>query len=361
MKQYQPTYMHEFHCIADRCRDSCCIGWEISIDDQTAASYDKIGGSFGNRLKAAMTKDSPRCFYTDEHERCPFLNEKNLCDIIMEMGEQSLCQICTDHPRFYNWYPDRKECGLGLCCEEAARLILTQPMILSESEIPSETAGTFDLQLLECLRNARDIIILQLQDKTQPLYLQLSRLVIFTHNLQLGADNGDLTLPEWKYTATDSPCTPWNASELPEFLSSLEAMDKNWHPYLQDCIKHMPEIQNELETFRRQFPQCENYLRNIAVYFIWRYFTNGAAEGEFLSYSKLTAAAVVLCECFFCYDWLQGMAPEIQHCADLTKQFSKEIEYAEENLNALLDATYTLPTLETISFAKALHALHQYK
>lgn len=357
MKQYQPTYMRDFHCIAHRCKDNCCIGWEITVDAQTAARYDAVGGSFGERLRAAMTKDSPRCFRTDERERCPFLNERNLCDIILEMGERALCQICTDHPRFYNWYPDRKECGLGLCCEEAARLILTQPMTLSESEISPETADAFDPQLLDCLRSAREIIILQLQDTTQPLYHQLSRLVIFTDKLQSRADNGNLTLPDWESAPAAAACPPRNAAELPEFLCTLESMDKGWHPYLQDCIRHLPEIHNGLPAFRRQFPEAEGYLRNIAVYFIWRYFVNGAAEGEFLSYSKLAAAAVLLCECFFCFGWLQGITPDIRHCAGWAKQLSKEIEYAEENLNALLDATYSLPCLETHSLSEALYAM----
>ena len=31
-----PFYYKEFHCIADACKDSCCIGWEIDIDEETA-------------------------------------------------------------------------------------------------------------------------------------------------------------------------------------------------------------------------------------------------------------------------------------------------------------------------------------
>lgn len=356
MKQYQPTYMQAFHCIAHHCRDSCCIGWEIAIDAQTADCYDAVGGSFGKRLQAAMTTGSPRCFRTDAQERCPFLNAHNLCDIILEMGEAALCRICTEHPRFYNWYPDRKECGLGLCCEEAARLILSQPMELQVTEIPDETAEDFDLSLLACLRTARNEIVSELQNTAKPLYHQLSRLVLLAHRLQSGADNGDLTLPKWENPPASAAVSPWNAAELLQFLCTLEPMNQSWHPYLQECLRHLPQIQTELPVFRRRFPHTQDYLRNIAVYFIWRYFANGAAQGEFLSYSKLTAAAVFLCEVFFCYAWLQGSVPALQACADLAKQLSKEIEYSEENLNALLDAAYDLPCLETTSLAAALYA-----
>ena len=32
-----PDFYRDFHCIADRCSDSCCIGWEIDIDPDTLA------------------------------------------------------------------------------------------------------------------------------------------------------------------------------------------------------------------------------------------------------------------------------------------------------------------------------------
>ena len=28
-----PTFYRDFKCIANRCTDSCCIGWEIDIDE----------------------------------------------------------------------------------------------------------------------------------------------------------------------------------------------------------------------------------------------------------------------------------------------------------------------------------------
>ena len=41
------------------------------------------------------------------------------------MGEDRLCDICREHPRFYNWFGDYTEVGLGLCCEEAERLLFS--------------------------------------------------------------------------------------------------------------------------------------------------------------------------------------------------------------------------------------------
>ena len=126
-----PWYYKEFQCIASACSDSCCIGWEIDIDEETWEKYHKVDGDFGKRLQENIQTfqegdGNCHCFSMDESQRCPFLNEKNLCDIIINLGEEYLGQICTDHPRYYDWFLDGKECGIGLCCEEAARLILQE-------------------------------------------------------------------------------------------------------------------------------------------------------------------------------------------------------------------------------------------
>ena len=137
----RPTYYDKFKCTADKCSDSCCIGWEIDIDSTTADYYLRVGGAFGERLRNCISSGS---FVLGENERCPFLNGRNLCDIYTTLGEEHLCQICSDHPRFYEWFGAIKEGGLGLCCEAAAQLILTEDFALTESVIdePEEETPT---------------------------------------------------------------------------------------------------------------------------------------------------------------------------------------------------------------------------
>ena len=50
MQNAYPDYYPLFHCIADRCRHNCCIGWEIDVDGDSLAAYDQIGGEMGERL-----------------------------------------------------------------------------------------------------------------------------------------------------------------------------------------------------------------------------------------------------------------------------------------------------------------------
>lgn len=129
----KPSYCGSFQCIASRCRDNCCIGWEIDIDEETDQFYRTVKGEFGKRLEDGISREgTPHFRLRGEKERCAFLNSDNLCDIFIHLGEEHLCGICREHPRFYEWYeeipgvPDWTETGLGLCCEEAARLFVSE-------------------------------------------------------------------------------------------------------------------------------------------------------------------------------------------------------------------------------------------
>ena len=107
MKLTYPDYYLAFRCSASGCEDNCCIGWEIDIDERAYADYMARGGVFGQRLRGSIAQGEAPHFLLQE-ERCPFLNEQNLCDIILNLGESALCEICTQHPRFHEWFGDIK-------------------------------------------------------------------------------------------------------------------------------------------------------------------------------------------------------------------------------------------------------------
>ena len=125
---YVPDYYPEFHCIAEKCPHTCCAGWEIDIDPESLKKYQTMPGAVGDRLRRGMDREGETAFFhLDEKGRCPMLNEQNLCTLILNCGEEALCQICRDHPRFRNFLTGRVEMGLGLVCPEACRLILSRP------------------------------------------------------------------------------------------------------------------------------------------------------------------------------------------------------------------------------------------
>ena len=128
MKFIKPNFYDKFRCIASACSDTCCAGWEIDIDPDTRRFYESVQGEFGERLREQIDEmpEGVSCFRLGEGDRCPFLTDDNLCEIIIELGEKALCEICREHPRFYEQVGDRMEMGLGLCCEEACRLLFEE-------------------------------------------------------------------------------------------------------------------------------------------------------------------------------------------------------------------------------------------
>ena len=155
MNIYAPEYYASFRCVAGRCAHTCCAGWEIDIDAESLERYDQLSGAFGDRVRGCVSREDTPHFILTEDERCPLLTGDNLCELILREGEDALCQICRDHPRFRNYFSDRVEVGLGLVCEEAARLILSwpRPLRLVRLEGDGADSPTEDERWLFALRD----------------------------------------------------------------------------------------------------------------------------------------------------------------------------------------------------------------
>jgi lysine-N-methylase len=311
-----PTYYRDFRCIAGDCRDSCCKGWEIDIDEDTARYYAGVGGEFGERLRSSIHDGS---FLLTEDERCPFLNKSGLCDIYTELGGDKLCRICSDHPRYYEWFGSVKEGGVGLCCEAAAELIISRPFALCKDEVPDETAsGDYDEELFAMLLDAREEMFTVLADEKKPLCDCLCRLLDIASEMQLCID---MPFPD-------------NGEKVPAgkalrgafaLLSELEPIDEKWQPYIAECTERLscsPERSSGTDVF----------LRRLGSYFIFRYLLKAVFDGEVLSRAKFAVFSLIILDRLFC---LSGSsAPE--SCAETAKNYSKETEYCEENMEELL-------------------------
>ncbi len=42
-----PDFYPEFACIASRCGYSCCVGWEVDVDEDSLERYSGIPGALG--------------------------------------------------------------------------------------------------------------------------------------------------------------------------------------------------------------------------------------------------------------------------------------------------------------------------
>lgn len=121
-----PTFYHTFQCKANQCHHTCCQKWTIDVDEETAKLYQTLPTPLGEDLRKFMTIDDEGYYFmfSDKQPTCPLLREDGLCRVVLELGEDSLCDTCHMHPRFYKYIEDLELCGVGLSCEESVEKLL---------------------------------------------------------------------------------------------------------------------------------------------------------------------------------------------------------------------------------------------
>lgn len=312
MKIYAPHYYNDFKCIADRCIHSCCIGWEIDIDSDTLEFYKSIDGDFSKRLSEGISiSDGLACFALQgEQERCPFLNKDGLCDIIINLGEEALCQICSDHPRFRNYFSDRTEIGLGLCCEAAGELILGDcrrfELIPIYDDLNEEYSLSSDEKLLLEIRNKMFDII---QSRDTHIFDRLQRVMEL-----VGVRMKKKSNAQWA-----------------ELLLSLERLDDNWELYLN-------KLQGS-SIIAEEYPlslELQNYAERLALYFIYRHLPDAVDDGmlgERTAFAVLSVYIIIML-CLIYQNSNGSIA--LKDAAEIARLYSSEIEYCQENIDKLL-------------------------
>ena len=331
-----PNYYRDFKCTADKCSDNCCIGWEIDIDSETMKKYDSVTGEFKNKMQSGISTSGTPHFILDKDERCPFLNDKNLCEIFINLGESCLCQICTDHPRYYEWFGDIKEGGVGICCEEAAKLILTddKPFSYYETDIPDEDSDGCDEEFFEYLQCMREKIITHLNNKSLPLKKRLHNILVYANAMQGRYDDFDFTVYDISEAVNENTTADSTKEMISFFADSLEFM--GGENLFKPLCDNYTAVKAESEKFLLEYPQVYDYLENLAVYFIWRHFLKGVFEEEFYSKAAFAVISTVMCGLLF----MNSFSFDEQTAVRMSVYYSKQVEYSEENLERLYDAFY---------------------
>lgn len=333
-----PRYYGDFRCKADRCTDSCCIGWEIDIDKKSLERYEAVGGSFGNKLRKNISKQGTPHFILGENRRCPFLNGKNLCEMYIALGEESLCNICTDHPRYFEWFNRVKEGGVGMCCEAAAELILTSRENFSfcEMEVPEEEGCDCDEEFFSYLFTVRAKIIDFFQRREISLKDRLCSVVEYALRLQEKYDRFEFDIPDIE---RKSCCgDPAKNREFLSFFAGLESMEQS--ELFGGAFSDYPDIVKASTEFFEEFPEAYGYLEKAAVYFVWRHLLKSVFEGEFYSKVAFSVLSTCVTGILFVYSYMETGIFNIESAVRCCVYYSKEIEYSEENLNQIFDAFY---------------------
>ena len=307
MKVVVPSYYGKFRCIASACRHSCCVGWEIDVDEDTLEYYKTIKGRLGKRLKENISEEGCPHFVLGNDERCPFLNSENLCDIICELGEDSLCNICSDHPRFRSFFSDREEMGIGLCCEEAARIIvgeadkMTLTVLSDDGE--DDIADPIDTEFYR----VRDEMLAIVQNRQKPITERLSDLAELCGISEMPSEDDSISL-----------------------FRELEYMEQSIYGILSD---YTPDTDSATSL-----APFEDALEQLASYFIFRHMPasveNGNMRGTAFFCILSVKAIMLMCEKHLSKNGTLGLSD----IAEAARIYSAEIEYSEENTERLMNA-----------------------
>lgn len=338
MKTVAPDYYKRFVCTADKCRDNCCrVGWRIAIDDKTYESCkSREEDSFKRFCKDVKFDDDG---YFLEGGSCSMLRSDGLCEIALKYGEENLSYICRMHPRYINEYSDREEYGVGLACEEAARLIMTdeKPNIydIREDYLDSETDEPTE-KLIDLRKKLMDFVLEngRIEDK-------IAGMLRYTEKISPLIANGEYRQAKkapLEKIPIKSKRSNENIKELLEEFKNLEVLDEEW-------IKMLETI--EFEKNETKALEYDGELKRIFCYFLYRYFVLYSLNGDMLGAVKLAAVSVILLRELF-----SGKSQSERIC--IAHMYSKEIEYDDENIDSLLFDFFVNEVFETEEIIKML-------
>lgn len=162
----------KFKCIADKCKFTCCKGWDINIDTNTYNKWTKVNNDSEcllNNVKVKKCENKDMYFINKEnHEACPFLDKQGLCYVVKNHGEEYLSSTCHMFPRIENVFDNRKELSLSCSCPEVVEIIINMN---GKINIYSEDSTNFENDPLEL--KIREVLIDIIQQENLGLQYKL--------------------------------------------------------------------------------------------------------------------------------------------------------------------------------------------
>lgn len=316
----KPSFYDNFRCKADKCTDTCCAGWEIEIDDVSMRKYKELESAFGNRILDSIEDcDSQPCFKRHRDERCVFLDNNGLCDIYSELGESYLCDICREHPRFYDEYDGVVETGLGLCCEKVCEMLLENKFEIIydvEDDLIEEDVSV----LLFCRQHIFDI----LDDSAVPFKKRIADCLEYSENIQ------------YELFDIEADTFSFNKKIFSEFVldyyEKTEPINSGWTQLLVELKNNIKNIIDISENYAID----DSVYSKVMSYIIYRHFMQVRFNGEIASVVRMALMAVTymyLCECNIYY---QKNEVTYEEKINIIKLWSQQMEYSAENTNYCL-------------------------
>lgn len=324
MKHYYLDFYEKFHCIANRCPDSCCKDWDIVVDSGAEEFYRSVQSPLGEKLRALTVTDADgdRVFVPQDG-RCPFWNRDMLCDIYIELGEEHLCRTCAAFPRITQEYDGFCEHTLSFACPEAARLMLAQDNAYG-ALLAAEYDG--DDALLRFLLTARARTA-ALFAGDAPFAARLADALAFNAQVQTVLQGEE-----------PQPLAAEAGGDLGFVFALHNSLD-----YMSGSFRNLVRRAGESGATPSDSAEEERAFTRMAEYYIFRYYLNAVDSGDVLgAVRRIFCAWVVI-----------SAAVRTDGAPDLTavmQRYSKEVEHSYENGEELdfafaADREFSVPRL----------------
>lgn len=321
-----PDFYKNFKCIADKCSDTCCVGWEIDIDEESQNRYSKVSGDFGKILQIGISDGH---FKLTEGDRCPFLDSNNLCEIYRHLGPNALCDICREHPRFVEVYGNIKEQGVGLCCEEAARLLLAGSGRLqfecSQDSNPGDNIPKDALEARDAILQEREIMFDILTSEDVPFQDRLHKLLDFAIEVS-GQEDAD----------NPQPAKDFTVEEIIQSWAIILTEGESFGPAWDRAIVELKSIDAASLIKQEPFFSSEE-LSRIISYELFRYYGKSLFDGD--SLSKVQFALFFTLSLQFFGRVFANVAGtytgKYSDKVNAIKLLSKQVEYSDEIMELL--------------------------
>lgn len=364
-----PDYYKEFSCIADKCEDTCCAGWEIVIDKKSLNKYKmalRTADKSMRRRLLTSVKWVQGTFRQGKDKRCAFLNDHNLCDLYSGLGEKSLCKTCRLYPRHIEEFEDVREVTLSISCPEVARILMNKkdPVHFLEYEKPEEEEyEEYDPFLYFVLADTRDVLIEIAQNREVSMDVRVRMIHGLAHDIQTRIDRSQLFSCEevleryqneraishfekiCKRDISDKHIRRRNyekTKHLYEKLHTLELLRDDWESLVYETEAMLYEqswedydqLEKEFTNWlKEEMPDWEIQCEQILVYFLSTYFCGAVYDGEAYEKAMLALISVCLIRELLLARWLKNEKTlTTEDVIENVYRYSREIEHSDPNL-----------------------------
>lgn len=361
-----PDYYKKFQCTADQCEDTCCAGWQIVVDKKSLKKYKAVKSPYRKALRKNVNWRQ-ETFRQDKEKRCAFLNNDNLCDMYINLGEGSLCKTCRLYPRHIEEFEGVREITLSVSCPEVARILLNKTekvRFLSKENDRDEEYEDFDPFLYSTLLDVRDVILEILQNRELPVKVRAGLSYGIAHDIQMRVDRQELfscndVLEKYKSAAAKSFVERRireNESDIEKIFSfskemfenlfRLEYLKEDWYCLLMETKNRLFEedspivywqITEEFDKWmQKQDFSWEIQKEQLLVYFVFTYFCGAVYDGNILAKAQMAIIMVDLLEEMLKVRWLRNEKMlDMEDIIELTYRFSREVEHSDINLKRM--------------------------